>query len=94
VCGRKRKSRKEDAVAAAASDLAAAEAAWAEDATLHEAIARSLEDLIPTDNAMPMDVALAWSRQDWEREEAEQQRRPRGAMPPPHNPPEEHRSSS
>jgi hypothetical protein len=24
---------------------------------------------------MPMDAALAWSRQDWEREEAEQQRR-------------------
>jgi hypothetical protein len=38
-------------------------------------IVRSLEDLVPADNAMPMDVALAWSRQDWEREEAEQQRR-------------------
>jgi hypothetical protein len=24
---------------------------------------------------MPMDAALAWSRQDWEREQAEQQRR-------------------
>jgi hypothetical protein len=24
---------------------------------------------------MPMDAALAWSRQDWEREDAEQQRR-------------------
>jgi hypothetical protein len=72
--GRKRKPRKEDAAAAAASDIAAAEAAWAEDAALREVIVRSLEDLVPADNAMPMDVALAWSRQDWEREEAEQQR--------------------
>jgi hypothetical protein len=24
---------------------------------------------------MPMDASLAWSRQDWEREESEQQRR-------------------
>jgi hypothetical protein len=70
--GRKRKPRKEDAAAAAASDLAAAEAARAEDAALHEAIARSLEDLVPADNAMPMDAPLTWSRQDWEREEAEQ----------------------
>jgi hypothetical protein len=73
VRGCKRKSRKED-VAAVASDLAAVKAARAEDAALREAIARSLEDLIPIDNTMPMDAALAWSRQDWEREEAEQQR--------------------
>jgi hypothetical protein len=73
--GRKRKPKKEDAAAAAASDLAAAEAARAEDVVVHEAIARSLQDLVPTDNALPMDAALAWSRQDWEREEAEQQRR-------------------
>jgi hypothetical protein len=72
--GRKRKPRKEDAAAAAASDLAVAEAARAEDAVLREAIARSLEDLVPADNAMPMDAVLAWSRQDWEMEEAEQQR--------------------
>jgi hypothetical protein len=58
-------------VVAAASDLADAEAARAEDAALHEAITRSLEDLVPADNAMPMDAELAWSRQDWEREEAE-----------------------
>jgi hypothetical protein len=70
--GRKRKPKKEDA---AASDLAAAEAAWAKDAVVCEAIVRSLQDLVPADNALPMDAALAWSRQDWEREEAEQQRR-------------------
>jgi hypothetical protein len=73
--GRKRKPRKEDAAAAAASDLVDAEAARVEDAALREAIAKSLEDLIRTDNSMPMDAALAWSRQDWEREQAEQQRR-------------------
>jgi hypothetical protein len=73
--GRKRKPRKEDAAAAAASDLATTEAAGAEDAALREAIAKSLEDLVPADNSMPMDVALTWSRQDWEREQAEQRRR-------------------
>jgi hypothetical protein len=31
-----------------------------------EAIAKSLADLVPADNSMPMDAALAWSRQDWE----------------------------
>jgi hypothetical protein len=60
-----RKPRKEDA-AAAASDLADAEAARAEDAALREAISKSLADLVPADNSMPMDAALAWSRQDWE----------------------------
>jgi hypothetical protein len=50
------------------------EATWAEDVALREAIARSLKDLVPADNAMPMDTALAWSRQDWEREEVEHQR--------------------
>jgi hypothetical protein len=64
--GRKRKPRKEDA--AAASDLTDAEAARAEDAALREAIAKSLADVVPIDNSMPMDKALAWSRQDWERE--------------------------
>jgi hypothetical protein len=54
----KRKPRKEDAEAAA-SDLADAEAAWAEDAALREAIAKSLTDLVPADNSMPMDAALA-----------------------------------
>jgi hypothetical protein len=44
----------------------------AEDAALRKAIARSLEDLVPANNALSMDAALAWSRQDWEREEAEQ----------------------
>jgi hypothetical protein len=72
--GRKRKPKKKDATAVAASDLAAVEAARAEDAAVCEAIARSLQDLVPADNALPMEAALAWSRQDWEREEAEQQR--------------------
>jgi hypothetical protein len=56
------------------SDLADAEAARAEEAAMREAIAKSLADLIPVENSMPMDAALAWSRQDWEREQAEQQR--------------------
>jgi hypothetical protein len=60
---------------AAASDLADAGAARAEDAALREVIAKSLADLVPADNSMPMDAALAWSRQDWEREQTEQQRR-------------------
>jgi hypothetical protein len=51
------------------------EAARAKDAVLREAIAKSLEDLVPADNSMPMDASLAWSRQDWEREHVEQQRR-------------------
>jgi hypothetical protein len=56
--GRKRKPKMEDAVA---SDLAATEATRAEDATVREAMARSLQDLVPADNALPMDAALAWS---------------------------------
>jgi hypothetical protein len=47
--------------AAAASDLAAEEAARA---AVAEAIVRSLQDLVPADNALPMDAALAWSWQD------------------------------
>jgi hypothetical protein len=70
---RKRKPRKDDAKAA--SDLADAEATRAEEAAMREAIAKSIADLVPDDNSMPMDEALAWSRQDWEREQAEQQRR-------------------
>jgi hypothetical protein len=42
---------------------------------MREAIVRSLRDVIPTENSMPLDVALDWSKRDWEREEAEQQRR-------------------
>jgi hypothetical protein len=38
-------------------------------------MAKSLADLVPTDNFMPIDAAVAWSRQDWEREQAKQQRR-------------------
>jgi hypothetical protein len=55
-------------MATAVSDLAATKAAWAEETALREAIVRSLKDLVPADHAMPMDAALAWSRQDWERE--------------------------
>jgi hypothetical protein len=71
--GRKWKSRKDDAKAA--SDLADAEAARAEDVAMREAIAKSLADLVPADNSMPMDAAPAWSRQDWEREQTDQQQR-------------------
>jgi hypothetical protein len=67
----KRKPRK-DGAAKAASDLAEAEAVRAEEATMREAIARSLRDVVPAENAMPLDAALEWSRRDWEREEAEQ----------------------
>jgi hypothetical protein len=71
---RRHKLRK-DADAKAASDLAEAEAARAEDAATTEAIAWSLRDVVPAENAMPFDAALEWSRLDWEREEAEHQRR-------------------
>jgi hypothetical protein len=54
--GRKRKPKKENVAAAAAS---AAEAARAEDAAVCEAIAKSSQDLVPADNALPMDAALA-----------------------------------
>jgi hypothetical protein len=64
--------RKDDA-AKAASDLAEAEAAWAEEEAMREAIARSLRDVVPAENSMPLDVVLDWSRRDWEREEVEQQ---------------------
>jgi hypothetical protein len=70
---RKRKPRKDDGKAA--FELADAEAARAEEAAMREAIAKLLADLVPVENTMPMDAALAWSRQDWEREQAEQQRR-------------------
>jgi hypothetical protein len=59
ACGRKRKLRKETATDVATSELAAMEATWAEDAVLHEAIAKSLEDLVPAENAIPMHAALA-----------------------------------
>jgi hypothetical protein len=38
---------------------------------MHEAIARSLRDVVPAENSMPLDAVLDWSRRDWEREEAE-----------------------
>jgi hypothetical protein len=68
---RHRKPRK-DAAAKAASDLAEAEAARAEEAAMAEAIARSLRDVVPTENTMPLDAALEWSWREWERGEAEQ----------------------
>jgi hypothetical protein len=57
------------------SDLAKAEAAHAEEAVTAEAIKRSLRDVVPAENTMPLDAMLKWSRREWEREEAEQQRR-------------------
>jgi hypothetical protein len=73
-CNHKRKPRKEDATKAA-SDLAEVEAVRAKEEAMREAIARSLRDIVPAENSMPLDAALDWSRRDWEREEAEQQRR-------------------
>jgi hypothetical protein len=57
------------------SDLAEAEAWRAEEAATEEAIQRSLRDVVPAENTMPLDVALDWSRREWEREEREQRRR-------------------
>jgi hypothetical protein len=65
-------SKKDTAAATAASQLAEEEAKRAEDEAIREAIARSLTDLVPADNALQMDAALAWSRHDYERHEAEQ----------------------
>jgi hypothetical protein len=70
----RRKPRK-DAAAKAASDLAEAEAARSEEAATEEAIKRSLRDIVPAENTMPLDAALEWSRREREREEREQQRR-------------------
>jgi predicted lipid-binding transport protein (Tim44 family) len=72
---RRHKPRKDAAAAKAASDLGEAEAACAEEAATAEAIARSLRDVDPAENTMPLDTALEWSRREWEREEAKQQRR-------------------
>jgi hypothetical protein len=71
---RRRKPRK-DAAAKAASDLAEAEAARAKEVATREAIVHSLCDVVPIENAMPLDAALEWSRREWEQEEAEQHRR-------------------
>jgi hypothetical protein len=71
---RKRKPRKDDAKAVC--DLADTEATRAKEAAMREAIAKSLADLVPVNNSMPMDATLAWSRQDLERKQAEQQRWP------------------
>jgi hypothetical protein len=40
---------------------------------MEEAIQRSLRDVIPPENTMPLDAALEWSRREWEQEEREQQ---------------------
>jgi hypothetical protein len=53
---------KKDAGAKATSDLAEAEARRAEEAATEEAIQRSLRDVIPAENTMPLDAALEWSR--------------------------------
>jgi hypothetical protein len=70
-----RRKAKKDAGAKAASDLAEAEARRAEEAATEEAIQRSLRDVVPAENTMPLDAALECSRREWEREEREQQRR-------------------
>jgi hypothetical protein len=54
---RKRKPRKDDGKAV--FELADAEATRAEEAAMREAIAKSLADLVPVENTMPMDAALA-----------------------------------
>jgi hypothetical protein len=69
------KATKKDAAHKAASELTEAEARRAEEAATEEAIQRSLRDVVPAENTMPLDVALEWSRREWEREEREQQRR-------------------
>jgi hypothetical protein len=50
---------KKDAGAKAASDLA-------EEAATEEAIQRSLRDVVPAENTMPLDAVLEWSRREWE----------------------------
>jgi hypothetical protein len=72
---RRRKVSKKDTAQKAASELAEAEARRAEEAATEEGIQRSLRDVVPTENTMPLDAALEWSRREWEREEREQQRR-------------------
>jgi hypothetical protein len=71
----RRKASKKDAAQKAAFELAEAEARRAEEAATEEAIRRSLRDVVPAENTMPLDAALEWSRREWEREEREQQRR-------------------
>jgi hypothetical protein len=71
----RRRKAKKDADTKAASNLAKAEARRAEEAATEEAIQRSLRDIVPAENTMPLDAALEWSRREWEREEREQQRR-------------------
>jgi hypothetical protein len=68
-----RRKVKKDAGAKAASDLAEAKARRAEEAAMEEAIQRSLRDVVSAKNTMPLDAALEMSRQEWEREEREQQ---------------------
>jgi hypothetical protein len=68
----RRRKAKKDAGVKAVSDLAEAEARRAEEAATEEAIQRSLCDVVPAENTMPLDAALEWSRREWEQE---QQRR-------------------
>jgi hypothetical protein len=70
-----RRPSQTDTAQRAASELVEAEARRAEEAATEEAIQRSLRDVVPTENTMPLDAALEWSRWEWEREEREQQRR-------------------
>jgi hypothetical protein len=72
---RHRKATKKDAAHKAASELTEVEARRTEEAAMEKAIQRSLRDVVPAENTMPLDAALEWSRREWEREEQEQQRR-------------------
>jgi hypothetical protein len=65
----RRRKAKKDAAAKAASDLTEAEARRAEEAAMEEAIQRCLRDIVPTEITMPLDTALEWSQQEWEREQ-------------------------
>jgi hypothetical protein len=65
--GRLRKPKKEPALA---TSLDAGE-----DAILEAVLARSKNDVVPADLQMPLDVELAWSKAEWEKEEDERQQR-------------------
>jgi hypothetical protein len=44
-----------------------------EDVILEAVLVRSTNDAIPADLQMPLDATLAWSKAEWEKEEAERQ---------------------
>jgi hypothetical protein len=64
---RRRKATKKDAAHKAAFELTEADARRAEEAATEEAIQRSLRDVVPAENTMPLDAALEWSRRHVDR---------------------------